>query len=917
VPADPIPAPAPVVPSPGPQGAASDGSAGSRARPAHSESQQAQAQRASRKRHKRWRGSRINLRGILDPWVERILVVVVVGSVLALGTSHVPTLMVVGALAVAAAGLASRLHYQDHGRWPVSWPALAFVGLTAWTALQALPLPARALALLAPRNADVWARALAPLGEPGPAWAPITLDPGATWVEVFKGVTYLCVVLASTVVAARRGAVFGVSLVFVSALLVGAVTVAHGFGEMDKVFGLYEPENTYSPWHIGPLLNANHLAGYLNLGALCGVGLLLMRRPAAPSWLVTLGVATAVGLSVMTASRAGVVLLPVGFALVALVLRGRQARDANAVPGRALRHLAAAALGGGLLLAALGLTTHQWKELLDKDLSKLLMISWAKQLVLDHKWFGIGRGAFETVYPGYRPTTGNWVYTHAENLPIQWLSEWGAVASLAATAFLVAVMLPRRIGATRSSVVAGAWAGIVVLALHNWADFSLEIPAVAIAVASLLGAAWGDTARRGAAPVPRAPLPEAHTFSPRANWLPAVLGVAGALALLAAWKKGIPGPTQDREAFHALARRAPIATDAYRGLLRAAMLRHPAEPYLPLVGAERAWRARDDNPIPYLERALERAPIYGRAHLLLAEILAARGATGQAMLELRLCVEQDRGLVTPAVAAAIRTSRKREDLDKMVPVGRPGAEVLDTLAAWLTSSSPQLAAQLDEEALRRDPSLPNPHERLGMGLVADLERGEQGLRCSGDAARRDCVARVESHARGLCGIASESSRGERLRARLLLALARPADAAALLEQACERASDRVPCLMLRTEALARLKDQARVERELKRIVTVGCSDTHECIQTWTWHGDFSRAHGNLGAAVSAYEHAVELDPANEYVWAKLADAASQIGQHAQAAHALERVLQSRPGDVQLEEKLRSERAKALGSFNAP
>jgi hypothetical protein len=33
--------------------------------------------------------------------------------------------------------------------------------------------------VIAPHNADVWSRALSPLHEPGPSWAPITLDPTA------------------------------------------------------------------------------------------------------------------------------------------------------------------------------------------------------------------------------------------------------------------------------------------------------------------------------------------------------------------------------------------------------------------------------------------------------------------------------------------------------------------------------------------------------------------------------------------------------------------------------------------------------------------------------------------------------------------------------------------------------------------
>jgi hypothetical protein len=40
--------------------------------------------------------------------------------------------------------------------------------------LPCVPMPIGWLAVIAPHNADVWSRALAPLHEPGPSWAPIS-----------------------------------------------------------------------------------------------------------------------------------------------------------------------------------------------------------------------------------------------------------------------------------------------------------------------------------------------------------------------------------------------------------------------------------------------------------------------------------------------------------------------------------------------------------------------------------------------------------------------------------------------------------------------------------------------------------------------------------------------------------------------
>src|SRR5580704_1957626 len=90
---------------------------------------------------------------------------------------------------------------------------LTGVGLTGYTALQCVPMPIGWLAAIAPHNADVWSRALAPLHEAGPRWAPISLDPIATRVEVLKGVAYLLAFVTALRVARRKDGVTFLSAV--------------------------------------------------------------------------------------------------------------------------------------------------------------------------------------------------------------------------------------------------------------------------------------------------------------------------------------------------------------------------------------------------------------------------------------------------------------------------------------------------------------------------------------------------------------------------------------------------------------------------------------------------------------------------------------------------------------------------------
>src|SRR5262249_4704283 len=144
------------------------------------------------------------------------------------------------------------------------------------------------------------------------------------------------------------------------------VTVAHGLLGATKVFGVYEPQFAAPAWHIGPLLNPNNLAGYLNLGIFCGLGLLLIREPVLPPTAVGLGVAMLVGVEVTSASRGGMLTLVLGIALFSVFLwSGARRHRQGFSRSRTLRWMLGSAIGGGALLALLASTTHTWGELDD------------------------------------------------------------------------------------------------------------------------------------------------------------------------------------------------------------------------------------------------------------------------------------------------------------------------------------------------------------------------------------------------------------------------------------------------------------------------------------------------------------------------------------------------------------------------
>lgn len=852
------------------------------------------------------------------PLAERgavaLFVATVIGSVLAIGTVHTTTLLIVAFGAFGAAALGAYAHAASKataGRVALSVPVITCLALAGYTLVQAIPLPIGLLRAIAPANADVWERALLPFGEPAVRWASISLDPGASLVEALKWSVYGAVFAVAAAISSRRGATYGIAVVFTAAVFAALTTVGHGLAGVSRVFGVYQPAFAVSPWHVGPLLNPNNLAGYLNLGAIAGLGLILTRRPILPAWLVGLGVMLTVGVEVTSASRGGVLALPIGVITLALVARARS--QLSGARARVSTWLILLAVGGGAALAALGGTRETWDELYQKDLAKIGMLVWAKPLIGDHPWFGIGRGAFESVFPVYRVSPGNIVFTHAENFPAQWAAEWGVPVALAALVAFGWAFFPRRLGVHRSAAAAGGWIGVFVLLVQNLFDLALEVPAVCIAVMAVMGSLWGDGSRRLAAPEPSSgpePTPEAMARVAMG------IGIAGAALILIAAPVRSTDIAADRAAIRASYERRnvqfPEEASALRVELRAAMLRHPAEPYFPLVGALTAVRARDQSPLPWLQHTLERGQVNGRAHLLLAEVLHTLGAKGQALFELRLSVENDGGLASAAASRVTRWTREFDEFLAAAPEGRAGVPMLDLVAAALsTPEGWSLAQRVDREVIARDPNAVSARSREAELRLRALAEGPRGP-MPADAIcpdREACRREVLEQAAAIGRVAPDLAIAALLRARLLLVDGKAAEALRLLTPECEKATDRLPCLQLRVKAASEIKGEDRITEASRDLLAAACSNLALCADVANWIGDLRTGRGEPSLALALYERAARVDPTDQR-WFKLADAASRAGSHLRAVDALQQVARRHGGDADLARRIEEEQRRA-------
>jgi tetratricopeptide (TPR) repeat protein len=869
------------------------------------------AEAGARRRQRRRKEERVPQRTRVPRWLRELPVdpytvlavllgLLVVGSVLAIGAVHPPVMLGVGALASIAFVLALRLRLGRQPATPMLWPAVTLIALAGFTALQLVPLPLSWLRSFAPGNADVWERALLPLGETARTGS-ISLDPGATWMEVVRWLSYAGIYTAAAVLAAKRGAKLGITIVFVAAIVAALTTIGHGLAGATEVFGLYEPTFRPRPWHVGPLLNPNNLSAYLNLGLLCGLGLALGNEPPFPRWLLAVGGAVLLGVNVTTASRSGMIVLPVVLLLLASTVEviGRRSLQARSMLVQA-RILVGGTLALGVVLALLAGTQQIWKELIDENLAKLEMWGWLEDMAGAFPWVGSGRGTFESVSPAFQPGRASTVYTHAENFVLQWAIEWGIPVAAAALVVLVWQFRPRRLGVGRNLLMAGAWFGVVAVVIQNLLDLGLEIPGLVVALMVVLGSLWGDPKRAMGR--------EANVrLTPRAaGTLVAATAAVCVLVLIGAARGATPDLESDREGLkeRLLASQPPRDPEqraALRDHLRAAMLRHPADPYFPLLGGMLAWQERDQAPIPWLQRALERSLVNGRTHLMLAQVLMEVPARSQALLELRLAVEGDPTLVHTTATLALKWATSTDELLATVPTGEGRATSLDALGR--IARDRKVGSLCDRLALEADPDLLGPRQRLAQDIIGALKSKED---CQGEDRAR-CEAELETHVKGIERARPDVSAAMRLRADLLLALGRPEEAEKLLAESCPRFKDQPVCLRARVQAAAEVTGPELLTKAAKALLSAVCVDRGKCADTATWLGDLHAGRSEWGAAMGYYERAAR-DKESVEALLKLAGAASRGKMHAQAVRALERALALRGGhDPEISKRLAAER----------
>lgn len=837
------------------------------------------------------------------PWMARIspwlLAAGIAGSALAVGTVHTITLCIVNVVLAVAAVLGWWGAEPMRARGPATVLLVTGVGLTSYTALQCVPMPIGWLQVIAPYNAQIWARALAPLHEGAPAWAPISLDPGASCVEVLKGMTYVLAFVTAVGIARRREGVTFLSLVIVvTGLALAAAALLHPAFGAHKLFGLYSPSQGVPERHIAPLMDPNNLAGYLNVAFCLSLAVLIAPEPRVPRPIAGAAVLLLTATQVWVASRGGVVAMVLGALIVLAISRASRAPRGGVVT---LSLVSGVGIVVGAVLIVLGGSEGASSELLDADVSKLRLVAQALRMVPSMPVFGCGRGAFESAFAAFRTEPGVQTYTYPENFVAQWVVEWGVPIGLAGLLLLARALGPRAVLA-RSTTAGGAWAAIVVLVVQNLSDLGTEVPGLMLAgvvCASIVAAGTsGGSATSWLARWGRRPRRIAYG---------AAIGAAAALALAGAHLgKELH---DDQYALYAAAEEG-VAGSRMHALARAAMRRHPAAPYLPFVTAVRAVREHDDSAMSWIGATLERAPVYPGAHVLVARIVAARSPS-QARLEYRLGMEQAPILIGEVMAEAPRVVGSGYfTAMELVPEGPTGVPVLEALAAAIDGRLPATRVMLDAELARRAPAAPGPARRAATDAVDDLEAGDAAPWCT-QASRDSCQRDALAKAARLQQIEPDMCEGYALRARVRAAAGDGARGLAELGKAVDRVRDRVPCLEQLVAVALEAGDRRQADRALDMIVSAGCADDAECARNLAWVGGRAESIGNPRKALALFKRAYERAPGDDALLEHIARLAANAGLHAEAAGDYERLARKYPEELRWRQAAQAEHAAAL------
>lgn len=741
--------------------------------------------------------------------------------------------------------------------------ALALV--TAYTALQVLPLPIPLIELIAPLSLPDPRDTARALGDALPAFGTITRSSTDTLRELVKAAAICAVFFAATALTQLSGRRVVVLAAVAGPLTAAIITLGHVIADADSVYGFYAFPLPVSL--MGPIGNQNHLSGFLAMSVPALLGLAIDEESQRNRTLLGVGALLCGGMALAAISRGGALSLLAGLVLLAALLGRRAYLQMNRVLLR--RSLTALAVLGTAAIA-LSIAAYAFGDLLAQDFGgsatgKLELAAEGLVLLGESPWLGVGRGAFRVAFVDLH---GHDRMYFPENLLVQWSTEWGVPVALAMVVTISGALL-NAIRRAESATQLGALSAVAAMALHDQVDFALENLAIACASTVLLAAGLGSSQRVRSSP--------GKTASESPRWRRAQLLAPAAVALGLALSFGWHLHLSDARR---LERRLLALSDerdwsAVDDLGRNAMRWHPSEPVFPLI---MGWAAssRDERDAPrWLNRAMALAPDWPSPHLITARWLARRGRFSQAWLEVR-------------EAERVRASAGNEEICLFIGLTDDASTVIRVFEGEATR----------ESVLARAAACPGAPDEVGEALDRVLLEGAP------DAIESEARVRLAQRALAdgstaealtlLDGADPHSWRVRFVRANVLLTARRPAEAVALLEE--EAPLDTEPArleFLARAQADAGNADAMRAAMEELRAFAAGSGP--RLAANAILLGRLEEQLGNPGRAYQAYDDANRLDPTSTAL-ARTAALATREGDLRRAYLALAQICRAQGPD---------------------
>jgi tetratricopeptide (TPR) repeat protein len=758
-------------------------------------------------------------------------------------------------------------------------------------ALQSIPIPGRIRAALDPNGASLLADNSVAL----PASWPMSLDPVSTRVDLGLAAAGLAVFLVAYHLASgqRRRHLF-VRAIAGAGILAVVIGLAHVVFSIPKIYGVLSASDHKT--FIGPFVNANHTAEFLELATFACLACAGLRPTALNrvGWLIGALLCGAGALA--TLSRGAVLGLVVGGGTW-LIMRFRARAQAGAEhrrPGAMVWGLAILAVLGAGALGAGRLVDRFQSSSVGTDLRFRL---WKDGLrVLSAHPLGIGRGAFERVFPIYRtlklPSPIR--FTFLENEPLQLLvdSGWPLFALLVTAAVVVSWTFARR--SRRDMLEASLLAALFAVLTHGCVDFGLETLGILLPVSAVLGTLLGRT--RESARDSREPTP-----STRWSWaMPAVAAAGLVVGIIS-----LARPESDD--FDALKKRA--ADDLQRrAILTRAQETHPLDYLYPLAYARLVpLRGGPGSPSPRLHtlnRAVRLCPSCEAVHVEIARNLWQLGLHQQAILEWRSAIDFGRGRFASAMAELYRSGATPAELAAIA--SSDPARVIEVALFVGSQVSPKAGLDVLGQA-----------DGLGVSRAETLiARATLQLQAGLTAEALETLA--AARAMGL-----QDARYALLESKLLLVTKGNAAADEALRQldvAATRYPTDVEIQRARLALVSQYGKWTALSRSIEGLKLALYRTNGSATEAYIAS---ARVHAQMGrwqTAIGEYRVALTDQPSNGQLWLELGNAAATVGHKGTARDAYLEAARLIPKNAEVEralKKLDEDIPRTLGSDDGP